>query len=121
MSVFQLQEWWSVKLAENEEFDHGCMVVGNIDNSKPPTEKIAVGSQQGTLRIYFPSHPHFKIEDLILEEYLHAPILQLLLGQFIPGSDMLGLAVLHSMELAVYELVPQCMINFIVFNTSCLP
>ena len=50
MSVFQLQEWWSVKLAENEEFDHGCMVVGNIDNSKPPTEKIAVGSQQGTLR-----------------------------------------------------------------------
>jgi Bardet-Biedl syndrome 9 protein len=107
MSVFQLQEWWSVKMAEDEEFDHGCMVVGNIDNADPPTEKIAVGSMQGMLRIYAPSKPQFRVEDLILEESLGLPILQLLLGRFIPSSTTLGLAVLHPQKLVVYELMPQ--------------
>lgn len=107
MSVFQLQEWWSVKMAEEEEFDHGCMAVGNIDNSEPPAEKIAVGSLQGMLRIYAPTKPQFKVEDLILEESLGQPILQLLLGRFIPSTNALGLAVLHPKKLAVYELVPQ--------------
>ena len=37
MSVFQLQDWWSVKMGDGEEFDQGCMVVGNVDNSNPPT------------------------------------------------------------------------------------
>ena len=36
MSVFRLQEWWSVRMADDEEFDTGCMVVGNLDNSAPP-------------------------------------------------------------------------------------
>lgn len=107
MSVFQLQEWWSVKMSEDEEFDHGCMVVGNIDNSEPAAEKIAVGSLQGMLRIYAPTKPQFRVEDLILEESLGQPILQLLLGRFIPSSTTLGLAVLHPKKLAVYELVPQ--------------
>ena len=107
MSVFQLQEWWGVKMAEEEEFDHGCMVVGNIDNADPPAEKIAVGSLQGMLRIYSPSRPQFKVEDLILEESLDLPILQLLLGRFIPSTNILGLAVLHPKKLVVYELVPQ--------------
>lgn len=35
MSVFQLQDWWSVKVSENEEFDMGSMCVGNIDNANP--------------------------------------------------------------------------------------
>ena len=107
MSVFQLQEWWGVKLSENEEFDHGCMVVGNIDNSDPPAEKIAVGSLQGMLRIYAPTRPQFRVEDLVLEENLNLPILQLLLGRFIPSANSLGLAVLHPKKLVVYELVPQ--------------
>lgn len=107
MSVFQLQEWWGVKISEDEEFDHGGMAVGNIDNADPPTEKIAVGSLQGMLRIYSPTRPQFRVEDLILEESLGAPILQLLLGRFIPGSTLLGLAVLHPKRLVVYELIPQ--------------
>jgi Bardet-Biedl syndrome 9 protein len=83
------------------------MVVGNIDNAEPATEKIAVGSLQGMLRIYSPTRPQFRVEDLILEESLGAPILQLLLGRFIPASNMLGLAVLHPKRLVVYELIPQ--------------
>ena len=116
MSVFQLQEWWGVKLSEEEEFDHGCMVLGNIDNAEPPSEKIAVGSLQGILRIYSPSHPQFKVEDLILEEVLNAPILQLLLGKFIPGSNLLGLAVLHPKRLVVYELIPQSKLICFMFQ-----
>jgi len=118
MSVFQLQEWWSVKMSEDEEFDHGCMVVGNIDNSEPAAEKIAVGSLQGMLRIYAPTKPQFRVEDLILEESLGQPILQLLLGRFIPSSTTLGLAVLHPKKLAVYELVPQGMCIYIILSTT---
>lgn len=109
MSVFQAQEWWSVQMSEDEEFDWGCMIVGNIDNSNvtPVANKIAVGSQQGIFRIYQPTKAQFRVEDLILEEALDAPILQLLLGQFIPGSELLGVAVLHPRTLVVYEIVPQ--------------
>ncbi|KAJ1421010.1 PTHB1, N-terminal domain-containing protein, partial [Ochromonadaceae sp. CCMP2298] len=107
MSVFQLQEWWGVKVAQNEEFDHGSLVVGNLDNADPPANKIAVGSQQGMLRIYAPTRPQFRVEDLILEESLGQPILQLLAGCFIPSTKILGLAVLHPKQLAVYEVVAQ--------------
>ncbi len=38
MSVFQLHDWWRVKVAgEKEEFDHGCMALGNVDNAYPPS------------------------------------------------------------------------------------
>ena len=107
MSVFQLQEWWSVQTSQSEEFDLGAMVVGNVDNSSPPTDKIAVGSQQGMLRIYFPTKPQYRIEDLVLEENLGDPILQLLLGQFIPSDDRIGLAVLHPKKLCVFEINAQ--------------
>ena len=65
MSVFQLQEFWAVrfiaifvyfmnfinnsnlktkvKAGDSEEFDHGAMIVGNIDNSSPPATKICIG------------------------------------------------------------------------------
>ena len=107
MSVFQLQEWWSVKVSENEEFDHGCMVVGNVDNAVHPTVKICVGSLEGMFRMYYPTKPGYRVEDLVLEESLGLPILQLLLGKFIPSTDILGIAVLHPKKLVVYEIVPQ--------------
>ncbi len=107
MSVFRLQEWWSIKVAENEEFDHGCMIVGNIDNSNPATQKIAVGSFQGMFRMYQPTKAQYRVEDLVLEESLGSPILQLLLGKFIPSTDILGVAVLHPKRLVVYEIIPQ--------------
>jgi len=42
MSVFQLNEWWSVQMSDDEEFDRGCMVIGNIDNSNPATGKRVI-------------------------------------------------------------------------------
>jgi Bardet-Biedl syndrome 9 protein len=107
MSVFQLNEWWGVQVASNEEFDFGCLCVGNVDNSVPSADKIVVGSLEGMIRIYSPSNPQYRIEDLILEESLEAPILQLLVGRFIPSTENCGLAVLHPRKLVVYEVSPK--------------
>ena len=106
MSVFQLQEWWSVQCCEEEEeFDTGCLCIGNLDNADPPSNKIAVGSLAGKLRIYSPSSPSYKVDDLIIEFTSGQPILQLLSGQFIPASSGLGIAVLHPRKLVIYELI----------------
>ena len=111
MSVFQLQDWWSVKVTQDatEEFDMASFCVGNADNAYPTSNKILVGSQSGVLRMYHPTKPNFRIEDLVLEEMLGAPILQVALGRFIPGSELLGVAILHPRELVVYEILPQGM------------
>ena len=66
--------------------------------------KIVLGSFSGILRVYKPSIPEYNVADLILEEDLGAPILQLRLGKFFLGTNQLGLAVLHPRKLAVYEL-----------------
>ncbi len=81
MSVFQLHDWWRVKSGgESEEFDHGCMALGNVDNAYPPsstflytyifeefttsnilhTDKIVVASQQGVVRIYNPTKSDYR-------------------------------------------------------------
>ena len=93
MSVFQLEEWWSHLTTSGtnhsgpaEEFDIGCMAVGNVDNAVPAAPKIVLGSQAGLLRIYSPTKPGFRVEDLILEESLPYPILQVSIGRFIPSS-----------------------------------
>ena len=63
---------------------------------------------QGVLRIYYPTKPEYRVEDLLFEDYLKQPILQILSGRFVPSSpDHVGLAVLHPRKLVVYELVPQ--------------
>lgn len=112
MSVFQLQEWWSVKVGDDEEFDVSCFGVGNLDNAPNRFNKIVIGSLKGILRIYYPSKPNFRIEDLVLEENLGKPILQILVGRFIPGTEALGIAVLHPRELVVYEVIPQGSKNY---------
>ena len=33
MSLFKARDWWSTLVGEDEEFDQGCMCVGNLDNS----------------------------------------------------------------------------------------
>lgn len=105
MSVFRLHEWWSIQIAQGEEFDQGCLCIGNLDNARPPSDKVCVGSLQGMLRVYNPSHPGYKVEDLVLEEDLGQPVLQVLAGRFIPSTNLLALAVLHPTKLSVFEIV----------------
>lgn len=46
--------------------------------------KIVTGSYHGMLRIYFPHQREYKIEDLMLEQDLGHPILQIECGKFLP-------------------------------------
>ncbi|XP_060678948.1 protein PTHB1 isoform X5 [Hemiscyllium ocellatum] len=104
MSLFKARDWWSTVVGEQEEFDQGCLCVADIDNSG--NDKIIVGSYKGILRIYSPQpakpgaalHP----EELILELQLQDPILQVEVGKFVSGTELLHLAVLHPRKLSVY-------------------
>ncbi|XP_068791965.1 protein PTHB1 isoform X5 [Struthio camelus] len=104
MSLFKARDWWSTVLGEKEEFDQGCLCVADVDNSGQ--DKIIVGSYMGYLRIFNP-HPvkpgdGVQAEDLLLEVQLRDPILQVEVGKFVSGTEVLHLAVLHCRKLCVY-------------------
>ncbi|XP_064911224.1 protein PTHB1 isoform X3 [Columba livia] len=106
MSLFKARDWWSTILGEKEEFDQGCLCVGDVDNSGSGQDKIIVGSYMGYLRIFNP-HPvkpgdGVQPEDLLLEVQLREPILQVEVGKFVSGTEGLHLAVLHCRKLCVY-------------------
>ncbi|XP_006832205.1 PREDICTED: protein PTHB1-like [Chrysochloris asiatica] len=107
MSLFKARDWWSTVLGEKEEFDQGCLCLADVDNSGNGQDKIIVGSFMGYLRIFNP-HPvktgdGAQAEDLLLEVHLQDPILQVEVGKFVSGTEMLHLAVLHSRKLCVYS------------------
>uniref|UniRef100_F7EHB9 Bardet-Biedl syndrome 9 n=1 Tax=Callithrix jacchus TaxID=9483 RepID=F7EHB9_CALJA len=107
MSLFKARNWWSTILGEKEEFDHGCLCLANVDNSGNGQDKIIVGSFMGYLRIFSP-HPTktgdgAQAADMLLEVDLRDPVLQVEVGKFVSGTEMLHLAVLHSRKLCVYS------------------
>mmetsp|Transcript_66862 Transcript_66862/g.186862 ORF Transcript_66862/g.186862 Transcript_66862/m.186862 type:complete len:862 (-) Transcript_66862:169-2754(-) len=102
MSLFQAREWWCTHSGNDEEFDTGCLCVANIDNEPGGTNKIITGSYQGVLRMYCPKQKEYKIEDLILERNMEAPILQVEAARLVQGSQELCLALLHPKKLSVY-------------------
>lgn len=102
MSLFQAREWWSTQVSEDEEFDTGCLCLANIDNEPSGANKIITGSYQGMLRMYYPKQKEYKIEDLILESNMEAPILQIEAGRFVQGSREICMALLHPLKLSVY-------------------
>ncbi|XP_058039838.1 protein PTHB1 isoform X3 [Ahaetulla prasina] len=106
MSLFKAREWWSTIVGNKEEFDQGCLCVANVDNSSSAQDKIIVGSYMGFLRIYNP-HPikpghTMQAEDMLLEVQLCEPILQVEVGKFVSGTELLHLAVLHCKKLCIY-------------------
>uniref|UniRef100_A0A8C6B5F4 Bardet-Biedl syndrome 9 n=1 Tax=Monodon monoceros TaxID=40151 RepID=A0A8C6B5F4_MONMO len=107
MSLFKARDWWSTVLGEKEEFDQGCLCLADVDNTGNGQDKVIVGSFMGYLRIFDP-HPvktgdGAQAEDLLLEVHLRDPILQVEVGKFVSGTEMLHLAVLHSRKLCVYS------------------
>ncbi|XP_025056350.1 protein PTHB1 isoform X2 [Alligator sinensis] len=106
MSLFKARDWWYTTLGEKEEFDQGCLCVADVDNSGTGQDKIIVGSYMGFLRIFNP-HPvkpgdGTQAEDLLLEVQLREPVLQVEVGKFVSGTELLHLAVLHCRKLCVY-------------------
>ncbi|XP_043972015.1 protein PTHB1 isoform X1 [Gambusia affinis] len=107
MSLFKARDWWSAALGEGEEFDQGCLCVGDVDNSGTGHDKIVVGSYMGMLRIFSPNAN--KLSDggtadaQLLEVQLQNAIIQVEVGKFVSCSDLLHLAVLHPRKLSVYS------------------
>lgn len=104
MSLFGGREWWGVTPGANEEFGGGSMAIGNFDNAADGAMKLATGSFAGLLRMYFPREAGFRVEDVMLEQVLDAPILQLAAGKFLSDSSRVTMAVLHPRMLAVYTI-----------------
>eukprot|EP01012_Entosiphon_sulcatum_P026014 TRINITY_DN3140_c0_g1_i1.p1 TRINITY_DN3140_c0_g1~~TRINITY_DN3140_c0_g1_i1.p1 ORF type:complete len:869 (-),score=169.44 TRINITY_DN3140_c0_g1_i1:72-2678(-) len=100
-SLFKSRDFWGVACGHNEEFDRKSLAVGNIDNDSTPSDKIITGSFSGILRIYLPKQKGYKPDDLLLEQNLDAPILQISVGRFLPNTPNLALAVLHPRKLTV--------------------
>ncbi|XP_069469338.1 protein PTHB1 isoform X2 [Ambystoma mexicanum] len=106
MSLFKARDWWSSTLGEEEEFDQGCLCVADVDNNGNGQDRIIVGSFMGFLRIFAP-HPiqvaeGIQAENLLLEVQLRDPVLQVEVGKFVSGTELLHLAVLHPRRLCVY-------------------
>ena len=99
MSLFRTREWWTTRLGSDEEFDAGGIVVSNFDEAEDGQHKIVVGSLAGMLRVLQPSGNDYQVKDLLFEQDLGSPILQISLGRFVPKSDSLALAVLHPRRL----------------------
>ncbi|XP_053183635.1 protein PTHB1, partial [Scomber japonicus] len=109
MSLFKARDWWSAVLGEGEEFDQGCICVGDVDNSGTGHDKVVVGSYMGMLRIFFPHTGKSSeagqgaAEAQLLEVQLQNAIIQVEVGKFVSCSELLHLAVLHPRKLSVYS------------------
>ena len=108
-------------MGASEEFHNKSICVANVDNSNPPLDKIIVGSFEGILRIFSPRPRPFRIEDVIIEKDLLAPILQVdcapklvsanlvqkHLDAAIDPEKTIAIAVLHSRKLTISLIVNQ--------------
>ncbi|KAM4580045.1 protein PTHB1 [Odontesthes bonariensis] len=108
MSLFKARDWWSAALGEGEEFDQGCLCVGDVDNSGTGHDKIVAGSYMGMLRIFAPHTIKSKegglADSQLLEVQLQNAIIQVEVGKFVSCSELLHLAVLHPRKLSVYSI-----------------
>ena len=75
-----------------------------VDNAADGGCKVVTGSLQGMLRLYSPRRAAHVSQDLLLEQPLDHPILQLEVGKFMMHGEQLAVAVLHPRRLVVYSI-----------------
>ncbi|KAL0236606.1 hypothetical protein PCE1_000004 [Barthelona sp. PCE] len=102
MSLFGLGDSWEYRISGTEEFAHGSFLYSNIDNCDKGDKKIVIASIQGNMSIFQPQTTTFSQGNLLMEHDFQQPVYQILDGRFVPGSDAIGLAVLHPRSLSVY-------------------
>lgn len=102
-SLFKLRDYWSVKVASNEEFDFGLFTTVTGSDG---VAKMIVGSHQGVIRVYGPRKKGYKPEDLIVEHVLGVPILQVATGNIGSRGDH-AVIVLTPRRLLIGGLVQQ--------------
>ena len=102
MSLFHTKEWWSHKADQPSECSPASLLCCNIDNDPSGGDKLVTASFSGHLRIFSPTQPN-RIENLLLEQQMDEPILQIEAGRFIPASSTrLALAILFPKRVSVY-------------------
>ena len=104
MSLFQNKEWWGLKVGENEEFDAHHLCVAPLNPSNPNENYIILGSYQGKLRIFLPKFREYRIEDLLFEKDFQMPIIQVIIGKFVPTSAENALCVLFFKKISVFSI-----------------
>mmetsp|Transcript_47681 Transcript_47681/g.91053 ORF Transcript_47681/g.91053 Transcript_47681/m.91053 type:complete len:841 (+) Transcript_47681:257-2779(+) len=103
MSLFKAREWWRTNCGHDEEFDQGCLAIANLDNDPNGDAKVACGSLNGCLRIFYPRDRDFRVEDLLLEQTFEEPILQIEAGNLTSNGGT-SMVILHPKKLVVYTL-----------------
>ncbi|CAG9461638.1 unnamed protein product [Pedinophyceae sp. YPF-701] len=106
MSLFSCKSWWSTRCGQEEEFDVGCMAVGDADNDPARMLEVVVGSFDGLLRVFRPVAEGFRAEHLLIEQNIGEPIIGVAVGRFWTDG-LLHIAALHPRSLAIYTLSSQ--------------
>ena len=103
MSFLKLREHWSARTGTTEELGRGCLAISSLDSLDGRSFLVA-GTLSGVLRVYCPQAAEFRVDDLMLEENLELPILQLATGPFLSEGKVTALAVLHPRKLVVHTI-----------------
>ena len=88
MSLFKARDWWRVDTGTAQLYDKGSLVVSCLtgDPGLPESHmQLVVGSLSGLLQIFQPTNQdgsEARPEDLLLEQQLEDPILQVGSGSF---------------------------------------
>lgn len=117
MSIFQVKEWWSTTVGDNEEFDHNNIILANVDNDPSQEDKIVVGSFEGKLRVFRPNskkNNQYHVDDMIIEKNMGFPILQVGVGRFTKHYKGNTLAILSTRELTIHSIETKS--NFSTIN-----
>ena len=110
MSLFKARDWWRVDTGTGQLYDKGSLVVSCLtgDPGLPESHmQLVVGSLSGLLQIFQPTNQdgsEARPEDLLLEQQLENPILQVGSGQLLNKEQGRQLAILHPRKLSVYQL-----------------
>lgn len=79
-------------------------------------DKIITGSFTGFIRIFKPHRSKYQAIDLLLEQQVDGPVIQIEIGKFIPGSQDNALAVLMPRKLCVYSIYSEQVSNSRINN-----
>ena len=108
MSLFKARDWWRSSAGHDSVFDMSSLVVDCLAGEGDDQHmQLVMVSMTGLVQIYQPTNRpggESRAEDLLLEQQLPLPVLQVESGLFMVNQPGRQLAVLHPRQLSVYQL-----------------
>jgi Bardet-Biedl syndrome 9 protein len=83
-------------------------------------DKIITGSFSGIIRIFKPHRSKYQAIDLLLEQQVDGPVIQIEIGKFIPGSQDNAMAILMPRKLCVYSIYSEQVSNSRINNAESI-